>query len=189
MKWQQLFLMTTAFLLIALPPALGYGASSAQALNPAPLTSAPAPTATLLAKAALVGIKVNVRERRAKGQIASLTVACIEDLDESALIPVYQSSLEREWGPQLLAESDTFLATPLGEKIARISMVEVYAALKHTTPEPAPVLTFQEEAEWAKFLDTPAGRKLVSKKSLSTFESRQSHRNAIIALSQSCGLE
>jgi hypothetical protein len=110
-------------------------------------SNAATPTATLLARSALLGMQLSVRERRQKGQIATLTMSCIESLDVEELTPTYQSSLMLEWGAITLAASDAFLATPLGAKVAKISLLGAYSALKQVPPEPAPELTSAEQDE------------------------------------------
>lgn len=152
-------------------------------------SNAATPTATLLARSALLGMQLSVRERRQKGQIATLTMSCVEDLDASSLTPVYLASLTREWGHTVLAESDAFFRTPLGEKVAKISLLGAYSALKQVPPEPAPELTSAEQDELAIFIQTEAGLKLQSTRGFTSEASRQSERSAILELAQSCGLE
>lgn len=152
-------------------------------------SGATTPTATLLARSALLGIQLNVRERRQKGQIATLTMACVEDLDVELLTPVYQRSLLHEWNAKTLAASDAFLLTPLGQKVAKISLLEVYPVLKQVPPEPVPELTGAEQHELEAFSLTDAGQKLFSKQGFTSEASRQSERAAIRGLALSCGLE
>jgi hypothetical protein len=152
-------------------------------------TAALTPTATLLARSTLLGMQINVRERRQKGQIATLTMSCVESLDVEELTPVYQSSLTQEWGATTLAASDAFLMTSLGEKVAKISQLDVYRILKQVPPEPAPELTSAEQSELAIFSQTDAGLKLFSNRGFTNEASRQSQRSKLLELAQSCGLE
>lgn len=152
-------------------------------------SNAATPTATMLARSALLGMQLNVRERRAKGQIAELTMSCIESLDVEELTPTYQSSLMLDWDATTLAATDAFFATPLGEKVVKASLLAAYVALKQVPPEPAPMLTEAEQRELEAFQRTPSGIKLYSTKAHASEASRQMQQSKIHELLQSCGLE
>ena len=159
--------------------------SSATAQSSVTRTS---PTATLVAKASLLGMKLGVQNKWQEGKFSSASNSCVQALKSDELVPGFTAAIAESMGIEDLQAADAFLTTPLGEKYAASALLRGYVAHGLELPQPMPEFSDKELAELQAFCQTSAGRKLMQEELLSIPVWRQMIRAGLLKLVEPCGL-
>jgi hypothetical protein len=170
---------TTTLTAAALAALLATSAFAASAATPTA-------SATLLARSTLVGVQAAMREARAGNKIGADAATCVQTLQPTALVPVFETAVKDNWSATDIDAIEAFLATPAGRKYAERSVTQ--ARLDAGEPLTTPMAEYTEEelAALDRFRKTPAGAQLVSRSEFANERSRKAIQSRLLDLLTGC---
>ena len=148
----------------------------------------PLASASMLAKATLLGIQSAVRQGHQSGKIPISSLSCIESLDSAALVPVFEAAANENWSVAEIADIEKFLQTDIGRKYVKASNAQAARDNGDSQSERIPSFTNAEGVQIERFKKTPAGQQLMVRTEFASEKSRQEIRAKTLELLQTCGL-
>jgi hypothetical protein len=156
------------------------------ACSAAALAATPTASATLLARSTLIGVQAAMREARAGSKIGADAATCVQALQPTALVPVFESAVKDNWNAADIDAIEAFLATPSGRKYTERSVVQARLDAGEPLTAPMPEYTEEELAALDRFRKTPAGAQLVSHSEFANERSRKAIQARLLDLLTGC---
>lgn len=149
-------------------------------------SSGPSIAVTTFAKSSLIGMQLSVRKAERLGKIPANVSVCVQSLDDSSFTAVFATLLAENLSKSELQATEDFFSTRVGGKYARHGLMQVYASVGETPPEPPPTFSDAEYKELERFGNTTAGEKLIVRKVLESAPARQAIGSRIQTLLSQC---
>src|SRR4029077_13545892 len=118
------------------------------------------PTASLYARALLVGLQLGAQMTADEGKSPQSVANCMQALSPSSLTDVVEAVLVDNLTQAELKPSDAFYRTTPGRKEATDGVLDAYTANGKTPPEDYPDISDAEYNEVDRFRNSAVGKKL-----------------------------
>jgi len=149
--------------------------------------AAPTASATLLARSTLLGVQSAMREAQRGGTVSIDAATCVQSLQASALVPVFETAVSDNWSRPEVDAIERFLATPAGRKYAERSVAQARLDAGERVADPLPSYTDEEIGEVDRFKKTAAGGQLMGRSEFANARSRDAIQGRLLELLKGCG--
>ncbi len=152
------------------------------------LTNSSSALVTLMADVAMVGLHTLARRQQRLGKLPDGVAGCLASLKGTQFDDAAQRALTSSMSAGDLQAANTFFSSPSGRKFGKLIVSQVYIALGEPSPDSAPAMTYRDEVDIQRFINTGAGQLLVNQKFIANSELKPAINAREEELKKSCGV-
>ena len=140
-----------------------------------------------MSEAATVGLRIGAQKAADSGRMSKVVAACLGGMRKDRFYSTFQHLLAENLSAADLKAANAFFNSSTGRKYSKRNVLQVYSTMGVTPPEQAPLLTATEENEVSEFTSTSAGQTLITRRFLSSAESRPEVVARLQEIYKECG--